>query len=84
MHILNQVLTEEDKKWCRGWSNKSSYIIACLTSDKEFNEISLNKLIYYEATHHKRIELMARMMARRSKLIRKREWAEIVQFISGE
>lgn len=81
MDIIEIELTPEDEKWCRRWANRYSNIIVSLTDEYSFNEIGIAKLIKFEVTHARRIDLLDRLMARYSKLRRRREWSQLIDFM---
>lgn len=79
MELSEYQLTEDDEKWCARWLKRYTYVIACLTNENDFSEFAIGKLIIYESLHEQRLDLLNRMMARFSKLRRKREWSELLE-----
>lgn len=81
MELHEVQLSLADEKWCRKWLRRYTFILACLTNDRDFTELAIAKLIVYESQHDQRLDLLNRLMARFSKLRRKREWDELIEGI---
>ena len=83
MELSEYQLSVSDEKWCAKWLKRYTYVIACLTNESDFSELAIGKLIIYESQNEQRLDLLNRMMARFSKLRRKREWTELIEGIQA-